>query len=82
MTTVLTSDWSQETVDEMYHGEFDVGGCDLALNIQDTGGGYVDQVHSTAQRILYFALKHKIIWTLIHIPRPVPGDGGRVAAVG
>ena len=44
VTTVLTSDWSQETVDEMYHGEFDVGGCDLALNIQDTGGGYVDQV--------------------------------------
>ena len=44
---LTTSNWSQETVDEMYHGEFDVGGCDLALNIQDTGGGYVDQVHST-----------------------------------
>ena len=57
---MLTSDWSQETVDEMYHGEFDVGGCDLALNIQDTGGGYVDQVHSTAQRILYFAFKHVV----------------------
>ena len=24
----------QETVDDMYHGEFDVGGCDLALKIQ------------------------------------------------
>jgi small GTP-binding protein len=32
----------KETVDEMYHGEFDVGGCELALNIQDTGGSYVD----------------------------------------
>ena len=32
----------KETVDEMYHGEFDVGGCDLSLNIQDTGGSYVD----------------------------------------
>ena len=31
----------KETVDEMYHGEFDVGGCDLSLNIQDTGGNYV-----------------------------------------
>ena len=33
----------QETVDEMYHGEFDVGGCELALKIQDTGGNYVDE---------------------------------------
>ena len=33
----------KETVDEMYHGEFDVGGCELALNIQDTGGTYVDE---------------------------------------
>jgi len=33
----------KETVDEMYHGEFDVGGCDLSLNIQDTGGSYVDE---------------------------------------
>ena len=24
----------KETVDDMYHGEFDVGGCDLALKIQ------------------------------------------------
>ena len=32
----------KETVDEMYHGDFDVGGCELALNIQDTGGSYVD----------------------------------------
>ena len=32
----------KETVDEMYHGEFDVGGCELTLNIQDTGGSYVD----------------------------------------
>ena len=32
----------KETVDEMYHGEFDVGGCELMLNIQDTGGSYVD----------------------------------------
>jgi len=32
----------KETVDEMYHGEFDVGGCELTLNIQDTGGNYVD----------------------------------------
>ena len=24
----------QETVDDMYHGEFDVGGCELALKIQ------------------------------------------------
>ena len=31
----------KETVDEMYHGEFDVGSCDLSLNIQDTGGNYV-----------------------------------------
>jgi small GTP-binding protein len=33
----------KETVDEMYHGEFDVGGCELTLNIQDTGGSYVDE---------------------------------------
>ena len=33
----------EETVDEMYHGEFDVGGCELVLNIQDTGGTYVDE---------------------------------------
>ena len=26
----------------MYHGEFDVGGCELTLNVQDTGGSYVD----------------------------------------
>ena len=32
----------KETVEEMYHGEFDVGGCELTLNIQDTGGSYVD----------------------------------------
>ena len=32
----------KETVDEMYHGEFDVGGCDLSLKIQDTGGSYID----------------------------------------
>ena len=31
-----------ETVDEMYHGKFDVDGCELSLNIQDTGGSYVD----------------------------------------
>ena len=81
---MLTSDWSQETVDEMYHGEFDVGGCDLALNIQDTGGGYVDQVHSTAQRgssILHLNTLFPQN-NLDAYPRPVPGDGGRVAAVG
>lgn len=33
----------KETVDDMYHGEFDIGGCALALNIQDTGGSYVDE---------------------------------------
>ena len=32
----------KETVDEMYQGEFDVCGCELALKIQDTGGSYVD----------------------------------------
>ena len=31
-----------KTVDDMYHGEFDVAGCELTLNIQDTGGDYVD----------------------------------------
>jgi len=33
----------KETVDEMYTGDFDVGGCELTLNIQDTGGSYVDE---------------------------------------
>merc|ERR1719397_962753 len=32
----------KETVDDMYQGEFDVAGCELTLNIQDTGGSYVD----------------------------------------
>ena len=32
----------KETVDEMYHGEFDLGGTELELNIQDTGGTYVN----------------------------------------
>lgn len=33
----------KETMDEMYHGEFDIKGIKLNLDIQDTGGGYVDE---------------------------------------
>ena len=35
--------WFRETVDEMYRGEFDIGGCGIALNIEDTGGNYVQE---------------------------------------
>ena len=42
----------KETVDEMYHGEFDVGGCDLSLNIQDTGGGYVDEFPAMVRELI------------------------------
>ena len=30
-------------MDEMYHGEFDIKGVKLNLDIQDTGGNYVDE---------------------------------------
>jgi hypothetical protein len=30
-------------VDEMYRGEFDIGGCGIALNIEDTGANYVQE---------------------------------------
>ena len=33
----------KETMDEMYHGEFDIKGVKLNLDIQDTGGSYVDE---------------------------------------
>ena len=33
----------KETTDEMYHGEFDIKGIKLNLDIQDTGGSYVDE---------------------------------------
>ena len=33
----------KETMDEMYHGDFLVGGAHLSLDIQDTGGNYVDE---------------------------------------
>ena len=33
----------KETMDEMYHGEFDIKGIKLNLDIQDTGGSYVDE---------------------------------------
>ena len=33
-------------MDEMYRGEFDIGGCGIALNIEDTGGNYAEEFRS------------------------------------
>ncbi|XP_023323634.1 GTP-binding protein Rhes, partial [Eurytemora carolleeae] len=35
------SDKYEETVEEMYRGEFDLDGEEFAINIQDTGGSYI-----------------------------------------
>ncbi|XP_023340713.1 GTP-binding protein Rhes [Eurytemora carolleeae] len=54
----------RETVEEMYRGEFEIGGGELSLNIQDTGGCYVYEFPSMIRVSLYSADAVIIVFNL------------------
>ena len=68
-------------MDEMYHGEFDIKGVKLNLDIQDTGGNYVDEFPAMLKCSLASADAVLLVYTYQLLEYQTCKEWGRVTLI-